>query len=193
MQESSFLPCSNSIKRAVKITTDALVDLGYDVVPFVLDDESFRKPVDFMFGMSTNGISGGLLDDFEKECETMLKPLEATLMIMKASWLKRFFIDFVLTYIKNAGRSCRNLKALAYLKPVEFEKFLKKRYEYVYEMADKWQNEGLTAIVAPVWPHCGIKSKNNADMGLMIEYSIMWNITGFPSGVLPVTDVLATE
>jgi Asp-tRNA(Asn)/Glu-tRNA(Gln) amidotransferase A subunit family amidase len=44
-----------------------------------------------------------------------------------------------------------------------------------------------------MWPHCGIKSKNNGDMGLMIEYSILWNITGFPSGILPITDVLSSE
>jgi fatty acid amide hydrolase len=67
------------------------------------------------------------------------------------------------------------------------------RYEFVYEMSEKWQNSGITALVAPMWPHCGIKAKNNGDMGLMIEYSIIWNITGFPSGVLPVTNVLKSE
>jgi len=30
-------------------------------------------------------------------------------------------------------------------------------------------------------------------MGLLGEYSYIWNVTGFPSGVLPVTKVLADE
>lgn len=102
------------------------------MVPFVLEDEMFRKSVDFMFGMVTNGSTRGMLDDFANECETMLKPLENSLMIMNANWLKRFFIDFVLAYIKNAGRSCTNMRALHHLNPTEFEKFLKMRYQYVY-------------------------------------------------------------
>ena len=45
----------------------------------------------------------------------------------------------------------------------------------------------------PIWPHCAIKCKNNGEMGTMLEYSIMWNITGFPAGVLPITKVQENE
>ena len=37
------------------------------------------------------------------------------------------------------------------------------------------------------------KCKNNGEMGTMVEYSIMWNITGFPGGVLPITKVQENE
>ena len=30
-------------------------------------------------------------------------------------------------------------------------------------------------------------------MGLFVEYSNMWNLTGFPAGILPVCDVLEKE
>lgn len=96
----------------MRITKKALEDLGYDVMPFVLEDNMWRKPVDFMMGMVTNGSAKAMLEDFDTECEQMLKPLENTAMIMGASWIKRHFIDFALTYIKNAGRSCRNMNGL---------------------------------------------------------------------------------
>jgi hypothetical protein len=50
-------------------------------------------------GMVTNGGAPAMLDDFENECETMLKPIEKSIMIMKAGVTKRFFIDFVLKHI----------------------------------------------------------------------------------------------
>ena len=48
-------------------------------------------------------------------------------------------------------------------------------------------------MILPFWPHAAPKAKDVADMGLLGEYSLIWNITGFPAGVMPVTNVLATE
>jgi hypothetical protein len=63
-------------------------------------------------GMVTNGGAPAMVQDFEDECETMLKPLEKTLMIMKAGVTKRFFIDFVLKHIQEKGRQCKVMNAL---------------------------------------------------------------------------------
>lgn len=81
----------------------------------------WRKSVDFMMGMVANGSAKYMLEDFAIECETMLKPIENSAMILNAGWVKRHFIDFILKYIKNAGRSCRNMNALRKLHPREFE------------------------------------------------------------------------
>lgn len=56
-----------------------------------------------------------------------------------------------------------------------------------------WRNSGITALISPIWPHSAPKAKNTPAMGLFLEYSVMWNLTGFPSGIIPVTKVLADE
>lgn len=45
----------------------------------------------------------------------------------------------------------------------------------------------------PIWPHCALKCKNYEALGLLVEYSIIWNITGFPAGVMPITRVREDE
>ena len=45
----------------------------------------------------------------------------------------------------------------------------------------------------PIWPHCAVKCKNYHELGLMVEYSLMWNVTGFPAGVMPITQVKENE
>ena len=89
-----------------------MTKLGYEVVPFKIEDDMWRKSVDFMMGMVANGSAKYMLEDFADECETMLKPIENSAMILHSGWIKRHFIDFVLKYVKNAGRSCRNINAL---------------------------------------------------------------------------------
>jgi hypothetical protein len=39
LQESSLLPISDSIKRAMKLTSKALKEIGYNVVPYFLTDD----------------------------------------------------------------------------------------------------------------------------------------------------------
>ena len=51
----------------------------------------------------------------------------------------------------------------------------------------------LTAMVSPLYPHCAPLCSHSDKTGLFVEYSIMWNNTGFPAGVLPVTKVREDE
>jgi len=85
------------------------------------------------------------------------------------------------------------MNALRKQDPVKFEAFLKQRYEFVYEMANRWQRDGISALLTPFWPHCACKASNAGDMGMMLDYSVMWNITGFPAGILPITRVRENE
>jgi Asp-tRNA(Asn)/Glu-tRNA(Gln) amidotransferase A subunit family amidase len=85
------------------------------------------------------------------------------------------------------------INMLKTLPPKEFERMLKKRYEYVYQMSEKWQKLGLTALVTPFWQHCAPKAKDVYEQGLMGEYSFIWNTTGFPAGVMPITAVEVNE
>ena len=60
-------------------------------------------------------------------------------------------------------------------------------------MSKKWQDQGLTAVVAPVFPHCAFRAEDADDMGLMLEYTLFWNILHYPCGVVPVTRVQQDE
>lgn len=193
LQESAFIPCSTAVKRGMQITEQALRDLGYKVEPFYFEDDTWRECTDIFMSCVCNGNTPGLIEDFTRECETWMAPLQRTALIFQAGFTKRMFIDFALTYIKNAGRQCRQLNGLRILHPRQFEEILKKRYEFVYKFAQMWRNAGITALISPIWPHSAPKAKNTAEMGLFLEYSLMWNLTGFPSGIIPVTKVLADE
>ena len=54
LEESKFLPLSESAKRAMKMTEDALKELGYQVVPFSLDEMTWRQANDFYVGLTSN-------------------------------------------------------------------------------------------------------------------------------------------
>jgi len=41
----------------------------------------------------------------------------------------------------------------------------------------------------PIFPSCAFKNKNALDMGLMLDYSWIWNVLEYPSGIVPVTRV----
>ena len=56
-----------------------------------------------------------------------------------------------------------------------------------------WKETGVTALISPLWPHAAPKEKDVVDQGVMGEYSFLWNVTGYPAGVMPVTTVLPEE
>ena len=60
-------------------------------------------------------------------------------------------------------------------------------------MGEIWKEHNLEALITPIIPHCATKNINHMETNLSLEYSIIWNVLGFPAGVLPVTKVLPTE
>ena len=131
----------------------------------------------------------------ERECEAFLEPLERQLALATAGWVKRGYFKFMATYIKNNSRTCVTLNAFRQMSPDLFIHFLRRRQEFVQEIAQKWQQEGLTAILGPILPHCAYKAStlNEHPLEISTEYSDMWNVTGFPAGILPVTRVMPYE
>ena len=75
----------------------------------------------------------------------------------------------------------------------EFEDALREKRDLTTEIAKLWKRRGLLALVSPIYPHCAPKCSQVDKTGLFVEYSLMWNLTGFPAGVLPVTRVREDE
>ena len=51
------------------------------------------------------------------------------------------------------------------------------------------QEKGISAIISPVSPHCAPRLSDAENMIYMSEYSYVWQLTGFPTGILPITTV----
>jgi hypothetical protein len=66
LQESPFLPLSDSVKRAIKQTERALKDMGYYVVPFFLTDEVWAQARQYMNAIVANGYTDKIITDLKK-------------------------------------------------------------------------------------------------------------------------------
>ena len=82
LQESSFLPCSAAVRRAINMTKSALTSQGYEVVDFTLDQSDFRAACDHFLGMVCNGNTPFMLEDFTDSGEALMKPLQANKTIL---------------------------------------------------------------------------------------------------------------
>ena len=47
-------------------------------------------------------------------------------------------------------------------------------------MQQKWQRQGLTALVSPVYPQCAFLKWYADEMGELTEYANPWTICGYP-------------
>ena len=76
------MPVSLSIKRAINLTKNALLKAGYEVEEFDISPEDWRAATDFFMGMVANGNAPLMIEDFAKEGEAFMKPLENNKMIL---------------------------------------------------------------------------------------------------------------
>jgi len=56
-------------------------------------------------------------------------------------------------------------------------------------MAKKFDDLGIQAVVAPLFPSCAFKPENGPELGLILDYTLLWNTIHFPAGSVPVTTV----
>ena len=193
LEYSSFLGVSKAVKRAMDIAKDALQKIGYEVVPIKLPKGYYDDVRDAYMGMLGKSELRFVLADLKKSNETLLRAISDTAMVYNASKWKRRFLEFAIKYLMNNGRACTSLRNLKRLPPKKFNQALQMRYDLVYRMGEIWNEHGIDALITPIIPHCAIKNKNYMDLSLIIEYSIIWNVTGFPAGVMPITKVRADE
>lgn len=75
----------------------------------------------------------------------------------------------------------------------KLEKLLCERADFMLEMSQRWQDAGITALVTPCFPTCAFRSDDADDMGVMFDYTFLWNILTYPSGTIPVTTIKEDE
>ena len=157
LQESSFLPCSSAVKRAINLTRDALVKQGYEVVDFKIEQQDWRTISDIFLSMICNGNAPFMIEDGYNSGETLLKPNQANATVLFANPVKRFIIS-ILIKLMHGDRALRMFDTVQILPLRAFEIILKARYQWCYEFAERWHKSGITALVSPLWPHAAPKT-----------------------------------
>jgi len=117
-----------------------------------------------------------------------MTPLWKNGQILGAGFIKRTFINMVLR-LTNHGRLLTQFQNLHRSDPLTFEKDLKKRSQFTNHIHEKLEKLGITALISPFWHHAAPTLKNVGDLGVCGEYSFIWNVTGQPAGIVPVTTV----
>lgn len=173
----------------MKETERRLREMGYEVVPFFLTDDVWNQGREFMFCSMANGIIPEAYKEANQNCESFGLNIWPINFLLQIGSITRFFVDFVMKYFLGLGRASKNCQGFKVLSPQEFEKVMKRKREFVSQVSNKWQKTGLSALICPAYPNCAFKREHTFDLGSIIDYSIIWTVLDFPTGVLPVTKV----
>jgi fatty acid amide hydrolase len=73
------------------------------------------------------------------------------------------------------------------------EAVLKRKDQFEQQISNKWQSKELTALLSPVFPLCALKREHSSSVDQFLEYTAIWNLLGYPCGVMPVTKVTTSE
>ena len=184
---------SLAVKRALSKVENALVELGFEVVPFTFDTDKWTKMRDVMMGLLANGPAKQILDGFYDESEAITKHMKSAGTHLGAGAPKRTLLDFVNYYLLNNGRKYTLFNGLRQKSEQDLDLFLKLRSDLCLQLATEWKEAGLTALISPCFPTCAFKAENASDLCHHIEYCMLQSLTGLPSGTMPVTRVRANE
>lgn len=72
LTESSFLPVSKSVHRAMQLTEKALRELGYETVKMSLTEQEWRDAQDYFVLMTANGNGPKMGRDITESGETLM-------------------------------------------------------------------------------------------------------------------------
>jgi len=97
--ETQFLPVSASVKRAMGIARQALIDQGYEVVDVDITAEEYAEGRNLVIGMVATGSGPGMIRDFEKSGEQLTMGTWSNLFLMQRRGLSRFLINLLLKAI----------------------------------------------------------------------------------------------
>ena len=127
-----------------------------------------------------------MIRDFRLSGERLTPLVWLNTFLLNRGSVSRFFIHGLLNTI-GMGRTTQAISELKIRDNLSYELFLKKRYEFAHKISKKWQDLGITAMITPTFPHCSFKADNADDMGLWLEYIMIWNTLNYPSGSIPIT------
>ena len=189
---SPLLPVSDAVLRAIRETREALEQCGYEVVDVEFPDHFWRSMRNSFFSMIANDVTPRLLEDIDNSYEKMLPSLYKQAMLSRLPAFARKLIHKLLPMI-NQGRVATMTERIGRVDKKQYEQDLHALAAFKAEVSQFWVDKGLSCLVSPLFPHSAPLISHYADTSLMLEYAIFHNVTGYPVGVLPVTNVAADE
>lgn len=87
LQESSHLPYSDAVKRAIGVAEKGIRDLGFTPVPFFLTEDVWTQAREFAQCLQTNCMNDQLFELLEKSHERPIEEVEQLIRESKTGWL----------------------------------------------------------------------------------------------------------
>lgn len=109
LKESSFVPCSASVRRAMKLAEKAVRALGYDVVEYSYPEHVWRESTDLLIGILANGDVPTLIEDLDAAGEGWLPAMAKHRAMVKFGPVMRWIVDNVILPLKREKRLGRLL------------------------------------------------------------------------------------
>lgn len=190
---NSFQGVNSAILRALKLSENAFRKLGYEIVPVSFDEELWTENREIYMGLTRNGAAKRTMQEAVDSGERIVPSLNNNLLIFNASYMLRKLIDCALSSCLGKSRLVTMLNGLRWKSDLDIERLVKQKYQLNRKIAKIWQDYDIDALLSPLYPVVAPKIATITEVNTMVEYSIMWNNTGYPCGTLPVTEVKEDE
>jgi len=191
-EETHVIGCSTSVKRGMGIVIDKLRAMGHEVVafPFVLQES--QEYLDVHVGCCAMGVFGQFKKMLAAKGDA---PISQYKLLFLAYGFPRFLAK-IAGWIVRLTLGARMANTLPYIRPFsqdEIDSLLRRKTKFEATFKAKWDELELDGLICPAFPHAAFRSSEANDLTFLAHYTQLANVVGYPSGVVPVTEVLAGE
>ena len=186
--DDGLLPASTAIARALERAASALRTRGVDVVPFAPPDVP-GVISDYLGALSADGGAGvrGALAGGDVEA-----PLVALRRVARIPATPRRLASRAAGAAGEAGLSLL-LRSVGRKSVAELWRITEQLRAYRSTLLESMERQGIEALLAPAFATPALAHGASAGFTLAASYSIVFNVTQFPAGVVPVTRVRVAE
>ena len=181
---------SPSIKRAIKMGTEALLKRGHKVIE--VDIPNIEDHSNNTLNLAMANILELVYDGWCKSCDYLDTP--AFVLLNMSQWPK-FLIKLIskVLRMKNMNRHADMVSSIATPNIDELKEWVMIRKKHIEDIEQLWKKNNLDAMIIPTYPIPAFKCEDAADVALLpcgARFAIYW---GYWSGFLPITCVTEDE
>ncbi|CDW76780.1 amidase family protein [Stylonychia lemnae] len=189
---TDIIGSTTSVKRAILMTKEKLVKLGHEFIPFQFSKKEAQEYVDIHMICCTFGCQGQLSSMFKQQHDRPIPLLKTSFDFYN---YPRFFQKILSAYYSRFV--CERIGGvLALTKECsrdEIDDVLRRKARFTEDFIQRWEDMKLDAMISPTYPTCAFKFEDQEDIGFSTEYQVLWNVVNFPTGCVPITEVLEDE
>jgi fatty acid amide hydrolase len=186
--DDGFVSASPACRRAVRLAVEALVEQGAEIVPFAPVDQEEVVAVTIA-GLAADRMA--TLRDLLAD-EEIAGPAK---LVWRTGFVPPTVRRLVARLLPMFGED-RFGRLVAATLPTDVQgywRLVARRDELRYRELDRWQREGIDAVICPVTATPPIPVGESADFTQAFGYTGRYNLVGLPAGTVPVTTVTSDE